>query len=109
MNLEEAINSDDIEIARLAAAILRKEKGKRYVVNLIRKHNKYEFKKGEGLVSKFKLWGVYNLLNQFNQWKMVNTPLLSMLELQKTTINVTENISTITFDSPYKIDENGTI
>lgn len=106
MNLEEAINSDDIEIARLAAAILRKEKGKSHVVNLIRKHDKYEFKKGEGLVSKFKPWGAYNL---FNQWKMVNTPLLNMSELQKTTINATENISTITFDLPYKIDENGTI
>jgi len=44
------INSDDIEVVKLAADILRKTKGKSYVSNLIRNNRKYEFRKGKGLV-----------------------------------------------------------
>lgn len=65
MNLVEALNSDDIEVATLAATILRKEKGKSYVANLIKKYDKYEFKKGEGLVKK----SIFNFGGIFNQFK----------------------------------------
>lgn len=101
MNLVEALNSDDIEVATLAAAILRKEKGKSYVANLIRKYDKYEFRKGEGLVKKWELWGNGGI---FNKWKMVNTPLLNMSQLTKHTITTTE--STITFKIPCKLEDN---
>lgn len=98
MNLEEALNSDDIEVATLAATILRKEKGKSYVANLIKKYDKYEFKKGEGLVKKSK----YNFGGIFNQFKMINTPLVNMNQLVKHSITG----DTITFELPYKLDKN---
>ena len=98
MNLEEALNSDDIEVATLAATILRKEKGKSYVANLIKKYDKYEFRKGEGLVKKSK----YNFGDIFNQFKMVNTPLVNMNQLVKHSITG----DTITFELPYKLDKN---
>jgi len=101
MNLEESLKSDDIEIATLAASILRKEKGKSYVANLIKKYDKYEFRKGRGLVKKWKLWGNEGI---FNKWKIVNTPLLSMTEIQKSTILIDE--AALTFTLPYKSEQN---
>ena len=103
MNLEEAINSDDIEIAKLAATILRKQKGKSYVGNLIKKYNKYEFKKGEGLVKKHNVFE--NLSAIFSKWKIVNTPLVNMIDNKNNVIYTNEDADTITFDVPYKIDE----
>jgi hypothetical protein len=52
MTAEEMINSDDIEIAKLGVKILRQQKGKSYTANLIRKYDKYEFRKGIGLITK---------------------------------------------------------
>ncbi len=101
MSLEELLNSDDIEVATLAASILRKEKGKSYVGNLIRKNDKYEFKKGQGLVKKNN-WNWVN--NVFSSFKLVNTPLLNMTDIQNNTIYVKEE-SKITFDLPYKPGE----
>lgn len=98
MNLEEALNSDDIEVATLAATILRKEKGKSYVANLIKKYDKYEFRKGKGLVKK----SIFNFGNIFNQYKLVNTPLVNMNQMIKHSITG----DTITFELPYKLDKN---
>lgn len=101
MNLVEALNSDDIEVATLAAAILRKEKGKSYVANLIKKYDKYEFRKGEGLVKKWK-WDIGSI---FNQWKMINTPLLRMDQMIKHSITTTGG-DTITLKLSYKLEDN---
>ena len=100
MNLEEMINSDDIEIAKLGVEILRQQKGKSYVANLIRNNNKYEFRKGEGLVKKvtFK-----TLLNAFNNLKLKYTPLLSMTELKSNVIS--NGDSEMTFNVPYKLEK----
>jgi hypothetical protein len=100
MNLEEMINSDDIEIAKLGVKILRQQKGKSHVANLIRNNNKYEFRKGEGLVKKvtFK-----TLLNAFNNLKLKYTPLLSMTELKSNVIS--NGDSEMTFNVPYKLEK----
>lgn len=102
MNLIEAINSDDIEIATLAAAILRQERGKTFVANLVKKNGKYEFKKGQGLV-KVHTW---DFSNAWNQSKMVNTPLLNMHQFPN--IHVNGTVGEISFTMPYKIDTNET-
>ena len=102
MDLEEMINSDDIEIAKLGAEILKQQKGKSHVANLIRNNNKYEFKKGEGLVRKANTFKT--LLDAFNKLKLQNVPLLSMTELENNVINLNED-SEMTFNVPYKLDK----
>lgn len=94
------INSDDIEIAKLGAEILKQQKGKSHVANLIRNNNKYEFRKGEGLVKKvtFK-----TLLDAFNNLKLQYTPLLSMTELKSNVIS--NGDSEMTFNVPYKLEK----
>ena len=69
MNIEEAINSDDIEVAILAANILRKQKGKNYTVNLVKKYGKYEFRKRIGLSPKRHPYA--NILNIFNKYTII--------------------------------------
>lgn len=63
MTPEEMLNSDDIEVAKLGAAILREKKGKSYVANLIRKYGKYRFIKGIGLSKIIKSnWNHFSLI-----------------------------------------------
>lgn len=93
------LNSDDIEVATLAANILRKEKGKSYVANLIRKYDKYEFKKKQGLVKKNN-WS--NILSAWNKLSLLNTPLLNMAELIINTSYTDEKEGEFTFNIPYK-------
>ena len=73
MNLEEMINSDDIEIAKLGVKILRQQKGKSHVANLIRNNNKYEFRKGEGLVKKVKFKTLLDalILMEIPKWRLM--------------------------------------
>lgn len=101
MNIEEAINSDDIEVAILAANILRKQKGKNYTVNLVKKYGKYEFRKGIGLTLKRDPYA--NILNLFNNYKLVNTPLLSMTQLNNNIVYKVGDDSLFTFEIPNKL------
>ena len=101
MNIEEAINSDDIEVAILAANILRKQKGKSYTANLVKKYGKYEFRKGIGLTLKRDPY--VNILNLFNNYKLVNTPLLSMTQLNNNIVYKVGDDSLFTFEIPNKL------
>ena len=101
MNIEEAINSDDIEVAILAANILRKQKGKNYTVNLVKKYGKYEFRKGIGLSLKRHPYS--NILNLFNNYKLINTPLLSMTQLNNNIVYKVGDDSLFTFEIPNKL------
>lgn len=102
MELEEMLNSDDIEVALLAANILRKEKGKSYTANLVRKHDKYEFKKGIGLTKKNNKYG--NIFSMFNNFKFINTPLLyNMTKLDSNIVYKVEDDCSFTFEIPNKL------
>lgn len=93
------LNSDDIEVAILAANILRKQKGKSYVANLVKKHNKYEFRKGEGLVE-IPIWS--KLKHLFNSNKTYNTPLLDMTRVSNNIIYTDVENGEFTFEIPCK-------
>lgn len=95
------LNSDDIEVASLAADILRKQKGKSYVTNLVRKHDKYEFKKGIGLTNKSNKYE--NIFNIFNNFKFANTPLYSMTQLNNNIVYKVEDDCSFTFEIPNKL------
>ena len=96
MELEKMLNSDDIEVALLAANILRKEKGKSYTANLVRKHGKYEFKKGIGLTKKNNKYE--NIFSMFNNFKFINTPLYDMTKLNNNVVYKVEDDCSFTFE-----------
>jgi hypothetical protein len=100
MTAEEMINSDDIEIAKLGVKILRQQKGKSYTANLIKKYDKYEFRKGIGLITKPN-WHKL-MLEAFNIFSAKNTPLLSMTELYNNTAVINDSDGEFTFDIPIK-------
>jgi hypothetical protein len=101
MTAEEMINSDDIEIAKLGVKILKQQKGKSYTANLIKKYDKYEFKKGEGLVKKNN-WHKLVLEIFKKNLNLKNTPLLSMTELYNNTVIINDSDGEFTFDIPIK-------
>ena len=102
MDLKESINSDDIEIAELAANLLLEEVGYEKVTELIDKYRKYTY---ELLDKKIYLRRLYSFKGLWNHFKMVNTPLLSMTELKNNTIYINEEDGEIIFNMPYKIEK----
>ena len=105
MNLEEAINSDDVEIAELAANLLLKKVTSKKIKSILKKYGRYNYDYIDGHFYLKKKLKEYQPFDMFNQWKMTNTPLLSTAELKNNVIYTNGDDGTITFDVPYKIDE----
>ena len=102
MNLQESINSDDIDIAELAANLLVEEIGYEKVAELIDKYKKYYHELINRKIHLIRLRGLEGI---FSNFKLVSTPLLSMTELKNNTIYTNGEEEKITFDLPYKLEE----
>jgi hypothetical protein len=103
MNLKESINSDDIEIAELAANLLLKEIGIEKVIELLKDYDKYDCDFIDGYI--YLIGRLENIIINWNKQKFVNTPLLNMTEIKNNVIYTNGN--DFTFDMPYKLEEDG--
>lgn len=95
------INSDDIEIAELAANVLLGKIGRKKVKVLLKgcKYD-YDFIGGKIYLKQRVSW--QSIINLWNKHKIVSTPLLSITEVKN---NIIAENDHFTFNVPYKIEK----